>query len=175
METIETERLIIRRFIKEDLDDVNEYLLQRRNEKYENTSWYNDSLKESILETRIQSNEFLAVYLKSEKKVVGNLYIGNRPFNSKEIGYVFNKNYFRLGYGSEAVGAIIKYLFECGVHRVYAECDPENIASWKLMEKVGMKREGKLIQNVCFIHEAGKPPYYTDTYIYGLVNPADLK
>jgi len=54
METIETKRLIIRRFIKEDLNDVNEYLLQRRNEKYENTSWYNDSLKESVLETRIK-------------------------------------------------------------------------------------------------------------------------
>lgn len=40
---------------------------------------------------------------------------------------------------SEALSAVIRKCFNNGIHRIYAECDPRNICSWKLLEKVGME------------------------------------
>ena len=42
---------------------------------------------------RVGSEEFYAIELKGSGKVIGNIYFGNRDFESKEIGYVVNKKY----------------------------------------------------------------------------------
>ena len=41
-------------------------------------------------------------------------------------------------------------MFNQGVHRIYAECAPQNTSSWKLMEKIGMIREAHFRKNVSF-------------------------
>ena len=68
-------------------------------------------------------------------KVIGNIYCGNRDFGAKEVGYIVNHNYQRKGYACEALRAVIENAFKEGVHRIYAECDPRNACSWKLLEK----------------------------------------
>ncbi len=45
------------------------------------------------------------------------------------------------GWGTEALGAVLDRLFEAGLHRVVADCDVRNEASWRLLERVGMRRE----------------------------------
>ncbi len=53
------------------------------------------------------------------------------------------------GIGIEAAGALIGFGFkELDLHRIIAKCDPMNVASWRVMEKNGMKREGRLRENV---------------------------
>ncbi len=56
--------------------------------------------------------------------------------------------YRRQGYAREALSAVIDNAFGAGIHRVYAECDPRNTASWRLLEKVGLNREAHFRQNI---------------------------
>ena len=65
---------------------------------------------------------------------------------------------------------MIAHAFQTGVHRVYAECDPRNTASWKLLEKVGMRREAQLRQNIYFHADENGAPIWKDTYVYARIN-----
>ncbi|PES74780.1 GNAT family N-acetyltransferase, partial [Bacillus anthracis] len=56
---------------------------------------------------------------------------------------VFNPKYFNKGYASEAAQATLKYGFkEMKLHRIIATCQSENTPSYRVMEKIGMRREG---------------------------------
>ena len=84
---------------------------------------------------------------------------------------VFNqKNYQHKGYGYAASKAMIEYMFENGIHRIYAECAPQNTPSWKLMEKLGMEREAFFKKNVSFHKDENGKPIYWDTYVYAILN-----
>lgn len=82
--------------------------------------------------------------------MIGNVYLGKRDFNTLEIGYVFNKNYWRNGYAKESCKALIDNAFSEGIHRIFAECDPKNPNSWKLLENLGFQKEAYFRQNVYF-------------------------
>ena len=56
-----------------------------------------------------------------------------------ELGWVLHKAYWRRGYVTEAVLALMDFARGIGVMRVFACCDSENVASYKTMEKLGMK------------------------------------
>ena len=59
-----------------------------------------------------------------------------------ELGWVLDPVYGGRGYATEAVRGLIRICFEgLGVHRVTASCFADNEASWRLMERVGMRRE----------------------------------
>lgn len=171
---IETERLIIRNFEKKDRDDLCEYMLQRVNKMFEGYPDFSEDKIESVLTYRCESKEFFAIELKEEHKVIGNIYLGNRNFNSKELGYVLNEKYHLKRYGSEAAKAVVQWAFSQGVHRVYAECTPLNISSWKTLEKVGLKREAQLRQNVSFHYDKAGNPIYWDTYVYGALSTDNI-
>jgi RimJ/RimL family protein N-acetyltransferase len=163
---IETERLIIRNFKLTDKNDLCEYMIQRVDKKFENYPDFTMEKAEKEIEFRSQSDEFFAIELKSTGKVIGNIYLGKRDFEAKELGYVLNENYHQTGYGSEAALAAIKYEFANGTRRIYAEASPENEASWRLMEKIGLQREARLRKNVSFHNDKYGNPIYWDTYIY---------
>lgn len=62
-----------------------------------------------------------------------------------DLGYVLARRWWRNGYMSEGVTAILQWaLAQPAIHRVWATCDVENIASARLLEHVGMQREGTL-------------------------------
>ena len=84
----------------------------------------------------MDSDEFYAMELLETEKVIGNIYCGKRDYDAREVGYIVNKHYQRQGYATEALSAVIARAFSDGVHRVFAECDPRNIPSWKLLEKL---------------------------------------
>ena len=53
------------------------------------------------------------------------------------------------GYGAEAARALLGYAFEeVRLHRVWGDCDPRNPSSARVMENIGMRREGHFVQNV---------------------------
>ena len=83
--------------------------------------------------------------------------MGKRDFEALEIGYVFNQNYWGNGYAAESCKALIQQAFSNGVHRIYAECDPDNKNSWKLLEALEFQREAHFRKNVYFWRdETGK-------------------
>ena len=60
----------------------------------------------------------------------------NLEETAQELGYVFNKAYWGKGDAKESCAAVIESAFSKGIHRIYAECDPENPASWHLLESL---------------------------------------
>lgn len=170
---METQRLIIRHYAEKDVDDYYEYIQKPEVVRYEPYRPMTRQEAEEKLLSRISSEEFFAVELKATGKMIGNIYFGGRECNAMEIGYVFNDQYGKQGYATEACRALIEDAFCKGIHRIYAECDPQNSNSWRLLERLGFVREGHLRQNVYFWKDDSGRPIWKDTYIYCLLNPQE--
>ncbi len=168
---IETDRLILRRFGPEDLQDLYEYLSDQDVVKYEPYQPMSLQEVQGELALRIASDEMIAVVRKEDNRLIGNVYLGKREFSALEIGYVFNKRYWRQGYARESCNALMQKAFSEGIHRIYAECDPCNMASWRLLESLGFAREAHFLQNVYFWKDDKGDPIWKDTFVYGLLNP----
>lgn len=162
----ETDRLILRRYIKSDLQDLYEYLSNPEVVKYEPYQPMSMDEVRDNLDWRISTDEMIAVELKSNHRMIGNVYLGKREFESLEIGYVFHQDYWGKGYAKESCLALVEQAFLRGVHRIFAECDPENTGSWKLLESLGFEREAHFKQNVYFWKDDENKPLWKDTYVY---------
>lgn len=167
---LETQRLLLRRYREGDLGDLHCYLSDPEVVRFEPYRPMDMEETRAELQRRINSDEMIAVELKETGKLIGNVYLGKREFQSMELGYVFNREYWGKGLASEACRAILEQTFAQGTHRVFAECDPENENSWRLLEALGFEREGFLRQNVYFWKDESGRPIWKDTYIYGKLN-----
>jgi RimJ/RimL family protein N-acetyltransferase len=170
---IETDRLVIRRFSSSDWKDIYEYLSQEQVVKYEPYGVLTDFECKKEAAIRSRNEAFLAVCLKDSGKLIGNLYFSEQEpknFATRELGYVFNPLYYGKGYATESSRAIIDYGFNTlMVRRVVAMCNPENISSWKLLERLKMRREGHLLKNIYFKVDENGEPIWIDTYEYGIL------
>ena len=138
---IRTERLLLRPFRESDYDDLFEFLSQLADDEFEGYPGITYENGREHLKYRLGSEEFYAMGLSESGNVIGNIYCGGRDFAAKEVGYIVNKRYQQKGYAAEALSAVIAQELREGAHRVYAECDPRNVPSWKLLEKAGLRRE----------------------------------
>ncbi len=176
MEEIRTERLVLRPFRESDYDDLFEFLYQLRDDEFEGYPGITYESGWEHLTYRLGSEEFYAMALKDTGKVIGNIYCGSREFSARELGYIVNEEYRGRGYALEALEAVIGAAFRSGAHRVYAECDPRNGCSWRLLERAGLTREAHFRQNIYFRKDAGGKPLWKDTYVYaalcGEIGPA---
>lgn len=167
---METKRLIIRKFRPSDWRDLYEYLSDPEVVKFEPYETYDENQAKEEAENRSQMDCFFAVVSKKNNKVIGNLYFDRSEFGAFELGYVFNRRYQRKGYAFEAATAIMEYGFtKLGARRIVAMCNPLNTASWNLLEKLGMRREGHLIKNICFKFDNEGNPIWCDTYEYAIL------
>lgn len=169
--SIKTKRLIIRNFKENDYNDLYEYLSEKETYKYEPGEPITMETAKKLCKTRLKNNNFLAVLLKN--KVIGHIYFEHiEPKNNKtwETGFIFNRKYQGNGYATEALKAVVEYGFKnMDVHKIIAHCNPKNISSWKLLERVKMKREGKSRENIYFKIDKNGNPLWIDTYEYGLL------
>ncbi|HFJ9328358.1 TPA: GNAT family N-acetyltransferase [Bacillus paranthracis] len=142
---IRTERLLIRNFEFKDWRDVHEYTSNSNVMKYIPEGVFTEEDARNFVNRNMGENaENFPVILVDENILIGHIvfhkYFGEHTY---EIGWVFNPKYFNKGYASEAAQATLKYGFkEMKLHRIIATCQPQNIPSYRLMEKIGMKREG---------------------------------
>ena len=170
MKELLTERLVIRKFKESDGEDLYEYLSDEEVVKFEPYKVFNKEEAYNEARRRSEDEKFLPVCLESGK-LIGNLYFAKGNFDTWEVGYVFNKTYWGNGYATESLKALIKYGFEeMEVRRIIANCDPKNFNSWRLLERVGMRREGTLLKNVYFHTDENNNPIWKDTYEYALLN-----
>src|SRR5215470_4729397 len=89
----------------------------------------------------------------------------DEPHRHAELGYWLGVPYWGQGYATEAARAMIKYGFETlGLHRIYASYVPTNVASGRVLQKIGMLREGLMRGHVC---KWGK---FLDLEYYGMLN-----
>lgn len=167
---LQTKRLTIRPFSPQDAQDLFEYLSDPRVYLYEPGEPI-DFKQAGVYAADMAYNEhFWAIERRNEKKVIGQLYFSQQEpkhLLTWELGYILSPHYQQHGYGSEAALALVEYGFEhLGAHRVEAHCNPKNIASWKLLEKIGFRREGLLRKNIYFNKDAQGHPLWMDSYVY---------
>lgn len=149
---LETERLLLRQMKKEDLQDVYDYASDP-----ELTPFLTWEAHETLADSEAFM-EFLfaqyekgvrgawAIVWKEEDRVIGTIDLAWNPKHySAELAYVLSREYWRKGIGTEAAKAVLRFGFEeLGLERIYARCHPDNTASYRLMEKIGMTYEGTL-------------------------------
>jgi [ribosomal protein S5]-alanine N-acetyltransferase len=109
---------------------------------------------------------FLAVTRKDTGEVVGEavLKIINAAERQGELGFGIAPRFWKQGYGTETTAAILEAAFaQLKLHRLSGQCSAENKGSMRIMQKVGMAREG-LLRDVHFAR--GK---WWSTVIYGVL------
>ena len=151
---IETERLILRRFIASDAPsayrnwmgdcEVTKYL---RWQAHESVTVSEDVIGRWISDYTDDRNYLWAIELKEIGEPVGTIAVVEQDeyVESVQIGYCIGSSYWHRGIMSEAFGAVIKFLFEeVGVNRIEAQHDPANPNSGAVMKKCGLIYEGTM-------------------------------
>ena len=173
MTVLETDRLKIRRFSCDDWKDLYKYLSKEQVIRYEPYSIYSEEDCKNEAIKRSLNEAFWAVCLRDSNKLIGNVYFNQqdpKEFSNWEIGYVFNPEYYGNGYATESCKVVINYGFEkLKARRIVAMCNPENIPSWKLLERLKMRREGRLHKNIFFKKNEKGEPIWIDTYEYAIL------
>ncbi len=153
---LETDRLYLRYLRPEDREAIFRNINHDKDVLADFIDRYVEDIKDFSLDRRISSclekkKYFFAVCLKDSNEVIGEIFQINSPdpvMNNVEIGYALGKKYWNKGYMSEALAAMIDFMFSLGVHKVYA-CHLEgNEASGRVMRKCGMTYQGKAMEDI---------------------------
>lgn len=162
---LETQRLYIRPYRKEDLEAFHEIFSDEEvMDLCEET--YSKTKSERVLRHFMDTMIAYAVEHKKEGRMIGHLLFKQVPSCDEgvfEIGWIFNKRHWNKGFAYEAAFAALEYGFETlGVHKVIAETiDP--VKSLSLMKKLGMTHEGTMRQQT---FHAGR---WNDLYMAGIL------
>lgn len=108
----------------------------------------------------------LVICLKEDDSLVGEIVFRIEDWENQraELGYRLSESAAGKGICTEAANLLIKYLFEhLGFFKIVAKCDPRNISSYRVMEKLGFKREAYFKKHYLIGDE------WTDQYDYGLL------
>lgn len=159
--SIETERLILRKLHEADVDDlfqmtsdpevVNQTAVLEVHTHISQTIQLLQSMLSGYNAYAGQDWSVVAIVEKQSNKMIG--YVGffdQKPsFLRAELGYIIHRAYWNKGYATEACRALLDFGFKrIGLNRIEATAFPENIASTRVLEKVGMQYEGLMRQRV---------------------------
>jgi len=148
LNTIETDRLILRGWKETDYLDLYEFISDDRVAQNAGYKAIKDiEASKNIIKTYILHNQSYAIELKSEKKVIGSIGIDDiaidkesQHLRQRYIGYTLNSNYWGKGYATEAVKFLIKYLFEeLHLDFVWSSHYDFNTKSRRVLERSGLK------------------------------------
>lgn len=157
--TIETDRLILRPFEQTDLDDFFEYASVEGTGEMAGWHHHQDKQKsQEILDLFISEDKTFAVCLRQSGKVIGSLGVEKYGMEDKltefdgyrgrEIGYVLSRDYWGRGLMTEAVRAVIDYLFsECDLDFLTCGYYDFNSRSRRVQEKCGFRPYRKLVMD----------------------------
>jgi RimJ/RimL family protein N-acetyltransferase len=167
VEPIETPRLILRPIVEADWPAILSYMGDPIV-----TAWLpegrfeEDAARAFARKQAGRHPEAIAARLKDTGQMIGHMVF--RPWTAPqtfEIGWVLARAHQRRGYATEAARALLAHAFgPLGAHRVIATCQPENTASWRVMETLGMRREG--LFRSCIYRSPG---VWWDEYVYALL------
>jgi RimJ/RimL family protein N-acetyltransferase len=170
---IVTERLLLRPFRLDDEAAVHAYTSDPEVTRY--TSWKPHTPVETRARLRAwvadqeiwpRTSIHLAIESRAHRTAIGWTGFVSLDANRQTgiFGYLLHRNYWGKGLATEAANALIHWGFkQLNLHRVVAECDVENAASIKILEKLGMRREAHFRKNIF------KEGQWRDTYLYALL------
>ena len=169
-----TERLLLRPFTQDDLDDVLAW--DQRDDVHRYLySWprSRDEVREVLLirmaMTGIDDTSEsirLAVVVRESDRLVGDVSLQRTSLEHRqgEIGFVFHPDHHGRGYATEASRALLWIGFEgARLHRIVGRCDARNTGSARVMERLGMRREALLAENEFVKGE------WTDELVYAML------
>mgnify|MGYP001225712939 CR=1 FL=1 len=170
--TLRTERLLLRPFAPADADAI--YALQsnpRVLRYWDSPPWKERARAERFLEVCKQLEaEGTGARLAIERAADG-MFIGwcclmqwNPDHRSASMGYCLGEAAWGQGFATEAAGALLQWAFDTlDLNRMHAETDTRNIASSRVLEKLGFLREGTQREDCIVDGEV------SDTWVYGLL------
>ena len=163
----ETSRLVLRAIEIDDWRAIHRYMSDPLV-----TTWLPDGVmseEQALAFARKNAGEkpeAIAVLSKSANELVGHM-----PFHpwaqpqTHEVGWVLAGSHQRRGYATEAARSLLAYAFETlRCHRVIATCQPQNVASWRVAEKLAMRREASFRK--CIFRGNGE---WWDEYFYSML------
>ena len=172
--TLETSRLTLRPVITEDWPVVLEIQSNKELQRHVKEildieaikAMYNELLEPWQAEDN-QWTMFVAIEKATGQPVGGfSLRIVSQYHSNAEIGYIVLTNQQNKGFASEGALAVKNYIFDqLNIRRIEAICNVDNVASWKIMEKIGLQREALQHSNYR-IYDT-----WYDSVIYAALNP----
>jgi ribosomal-protein-alanine N-acetyltransferase len=152
-----TVRLLLREFEERDAPDCNAYEREPEVARYQSSDvrTLDESLayiRKSLATTRETPRRTfdLAIVLRADGRLVGRagVHVTDPTAREGTLWYVLHPAHWGKGYVPEAGRALLDFGFgELGLHRVFIDCDPRNLASVRVGEKLGMRREAHFVEN----------------------------
>lgn len=161
---IETPRMLIRGFCLDDAADLHEIFGDTETMENCEPAYDPAKTKDFLSSFCISRQGALAAVHKDSNKVIGYILFNEYEEDLYEIGWIFNRRFWRQGYAYESCKAVIDHAFnECSAHKIFAETI-DAVKSVSLMRKLGMQPEG--IQRS---HTKDTHGNWADLYFYGLL------
>lgn len=171
--SLSNERLSLRQFKEDDWLDVHMYASQEIVCQYQ--AWGPNTEEDSIgfvkqvmkdASQQPRKRFAFAVITKNNKQMIGAGELTIRDFNNRngEIAYIVNPDYWGRGIATDVATLLIDFGFtKLHLHRIFATCDPRNIGSSNVLEKVGMTLEGRIREDL-FIKDG-----WRDSLLYSVL------
>ncbi|MDF2844658.1 MAG: family N-acetyltransferase [Herbinix sp.] len=167
---LETERLILRNYRVEDLNDIYEYFNNEDVARYEDFYPMSKEDVNELIDEWKDKDSRLVVELKDNNKVIGSIGYFVDEDGDYSMDFDFNPSYGKKGYATEAGKKLLSYLFHTvGAKEIYGDCDINNVNSWRLLEKLGFKRL-KQIDNESYKDDMDGNPILISIYLYKIMN-----
>ncbi len=170
--TLETARLRLRPFNDTDADDLFTLHSNANILRFWDAPAWNDRgrAEKFIIASHQKAEEATGVRLAVER-VADGAFIGwcslhgwNPDFRSASLGYCYTDTAWGLGYATEAACGLLQWAFDTlDLNRVQAEVDTRNMASARVLEKLGFLLEGTLRED-CIVNDE-----VSDSWVYGLI------
>ncbi len=178
MKRYETERLIFRDYEENDFDAVFAIMGDEETASYMYVGCQSEENVKGFIDKNIKNAKspdyipnFFAVILKETNELIGICEIGFARCNSAAVAWMINKNHSGKGYCTELGKELFRIAFEqIGLHRLYAHVDSENIASRRVMEKLGMRLEGTFLESRPANRYVKDKKKYSDEMIYAILH-----
>jgi len=174
MATLTTRRLLLREFELSDWQAVQSYAGDPTVVRY--LEWgpntpeeTRDFIRRAIAGQNEQPRRDceLAIVLNTTGQIIGGCRIGVSSLarGTADIGYCLHRDYWGQGYATEVAQALLSFGFErLGLHRISATCHVDNGTSARVLEKVGMHREG------CLREEMWIGGHWHDSFLYAILD-----
>ncbi len=155
---LETERLVLREFVEGDWAALHAFESLEVVNRYEVYDAHTETASREYVAKAIASAAEsppsvveLAITLRGDDTLIGRIGMkrSGHELGIGEIWYGVAPEHQQRGIATEAARAFFGHAFtDLGMHRLFGDCDPRNIASARLMERLGMRREAHHVQNL---------------------------
>lgn len=171
---LSTPRCICRPIKEDDIHDLFRYINHNKNVLQYFLAPYFEHIEDYSIDSLIQRSKdgILIWVIEVNSEAIGFIIEQTRDESARsiELGYAIGEPYWNQGYISEVMQHICTYLFdECNFHKISLSALIDNLASIRVMEKLGFMKEGICIDEV-FYHER-----FHDVVYYYKINPNETK